>query len=48
MKRPDFGKLTEKEKRQLGKYISRVLNRQKQALEQTKTELEIERKDYVI
>ena len=40
MKRPDFDRLTEKEERQLGKYIRRVLNRQKQALEQTKTELE--------
>ncbi len=45
MQRPEFNKLSEKEKRQLGKYISRVLNRQKQALEQTKTELlETERK----
>ncbi len=43
MKRPEFDKLTEKEKRQLSKYVRRVLNRQKQALEQTKTELEVEK-----
>ncbi len=41
MKRPDFDKLSKEEKHQLGTYISRVLNREKQALEQTKTELEV-------
>ena len=44
MKRPDFDKLTEKEKRQLGDYVRRVLNRKRQAVEQTKTELKVERK----
>ena len=46
MKRPEFDRMTKKEERQLGTYISRVLNRQKQAVEQTKTELETERKNH--
>ncbi len=36
-----WDKLTEKEKRQLGDYVRRVLNRERQAVEQTKTELEV-------
>ncbi len=36
-----WDKLTEKEKRQLGDYVKRVLNRERQAVEQTKTELEV-------
>ena len=41
MKRPDFDKLTVQEKRQFGDYVKRVLNRERQAVEQTKTELEV-------
>ena len=43
MRRPDFDKLSKREERQLGTYIRRVLNREKQALEQTKTELEVKK-----
>ncbi len=43
MKRPDFDRMTKEEECQLRTYIRRVLNREKQALEQTKTELEVKK-----